>query len=382
MEWGEPPDPVFRDAAAAGERLVARIRLLAVGVIAAMQLAPGADRRADQATIVILLLALVAAGAFYVLLTRRYEPWIAFASSAGDVTFVTLGLLSLVLVGKPHASVNSTSIFEIYFLTIGWSALRYDWRVCVFTGALALVQYGGLLLFVTSRYDLDSAAYAPYVDGMYFPNAQLGRIAFLAIATLLATLSVLRARQLRRLSATDRLTGLHNRGDFDERLDEEVSRSRRHHHTFTVAFVDIDGFKAFNDTHGHAGGDAALRTVADTCRRILRRSDVVARYGGDEFGLILPETSAAEAVRRMEDLRQAVASTLVLTGGAGGGMTVSIGVASWPADGMSASEVSGGADARLFEAKREGRNRVVGPRDGGDEAHELPPGPERPLGPA
>jgi two-component system cell cycle response regulator len=374
MEWREPPDPVFRDAAAAGERLVARIRLLAVGVIAAMQLAPGADRRADQATIVILLLALVAAGAFYFLLTRRYEPWIAFASSAGDVTFVTLGLLSLVLVGKPHAAVNSTSIFEIYFLTIGWSALRYDWRVCVFTGALALAQYGGLLLFVTSRYDLDSPAYAPYVDGMFYLNAQLGRIAFLAIATLLATLSVLRARQLRRLSATDRLTGLHNRGDFDERLDEEVSRSRRHNHTFTVAFVDIDGFKAFNDTHGHAGGDAALRTVAETCRRILRRSDVVARYGGDEFGLILPETAAAEAVRRMEDLRQAVASTLVLTGGAGGRMTVSIGVASWPADGVSASEVSGGADARLFEAKREGRDRVVGPRDGGDEAHELPAG--------
>src|SRR4029453_8062208 len=122
MQCLEAPPPLFQDPAAAGERLVARIRLVAVGVIAAMQLAPGADRRADQATILLLLLALAAAAAFYVLLLRRYEPWIAFASSAGDVTFVTLGLLSLALVGKPHAAANSLSIFEIYFLVLGWAA--------------------------------------------------------------------------------------------------------------------------------------------------------------------------------------------------------------------------------------------------------------------
>lgn len=374
MDWREPPDPLFLDAAAAGERLVARIRLVVVGVIAAMQLAPGADRRADQATIVLLLLALIAAAAFYALLTRRYEPWIAFGSSAGDVTFITLGLLSLALVGKPHAAINSLSIFEIYFLTIGWSALRYDWRVCVFTGALAFLQYWGLLLFVTTRYDLNSPAYAPFVDGMFYWNAQAGRLAFLAIATVLATLSVQRARQLRRLSATDRLTGLHNRGAFDDRLEEEASRARRHHRPFTVAILDVDGFKAFNDAHGHAGGDAALKAVAETCRRTLRRSDVVARYGGDEFSLILPETAAAEAERRMEDLREAVGSMLVLTGGASGRVTVSIGVASWPADGVVASEVAAMADARLYQAKRGGRNRVIGPREGGEEAAELPAG--------
>jgi len=374
MEWREPPDPLFLDAAAAGERLVARIRLVVVGVIAAMQLAPGSDRRADQATIVLLLLALVAAAAFYALLTRRYEPWIAFASSAGDVTFVTLGLLSLVLVGKPHGAVNSLSIFEIYFLTIGWAALRYDWRVCLFTGAFAFLQYGGLLLYVTSRYDLNRPAYAPYPDGMFYGNAQAGRLAFLAVATFLATLSVQRARQLRRLSATDRLTALHNRGAFDDRLEEEGSRARRHRRPFTVAFLDIDAFKVFNDTHGHAGGDAALKAVAETCRRTRRRSDVVARYGGDEFGMILPETAAGEAVNRLEELRRAVGSMLVLTGGTGGRVTVSIGVASWPADGAAASEVAAQADARLYQAKRDGRNRVIGPSPDEDDATELPAG--------
>jgi len=243
--------------------------------------------------------------------------------------------------------------------------------MCVFTGALAFLQYAGILLFVTTRYDLGSDAYEPYPDGMFYWNAQAGRLAFLAIATVLATLGVQRARQLRRLSATDRLTGLHNRGAFDDRLEEEGSRAQRHHRPFTVAFLDVDGFKVFNDTYGHAGGDAALKAVAETCRRTLRRSDVVARYGGDEFALILPETAAPEAVRRMEDLRNAVGSMLVLTGGAGGRITVSIGVASWPGDGVVVSEVKAKADARLYQAKREGRNRVVGPREGGEEAAEL-----------
>jgi diguanylate cyclase (GGDEF)-like protein len=344
---------------------------VAVGVIAAMQLAPGADRRADQATIVLLLLALAAAAAFYVLLLRRYEPWIAFASSAGDVTFVTLGLLSLAFVGKPHAAANSISIFEIYFLVIGWSALRYDSRVCLSTGVLAVGQYGALLVYLTRRYDLNAPEYAPYADGMFYLNAQLGRLAFLGLATGLATLSVRRAHQLRRLSATDRLTGLRNRGAFDERLDEETSRARRHHRAFTVAFLDIDAFKEFNDGHGHGGGDAALRSVAETCRRTLRRSDVVARHGGDEFGLVLPETAAPDAMRRLEDLRAAVASTLVLTGGTGGRVTVSIGVASWPADGVTAGDVAAKADARLYEAKRAGRNLVVGPAESADETAEI-----------
>jgi diguanylate cyclase (GGDEF)-like protein len=371
MEWRVPPEPLFEDAAAAGERLVARIRLVAVGVIAAMQLAPEAERRGDQATIVLLLLALAAASAFHFLLLRRYEPWIAFASSAADVTFVTLGLLSLALVGKPHAAVNSISTFEIYFLVIGWSALRYDWRVCLFTGGLAFLQYGSLLVYVTRRFDLNHPDYAPFADGMFDLNAELGRLAFLALATGLATLSVRRAQELRRLSATDRLTGLRNRGAFDDRLEEETSRARRHRRTFTVAFLDVDAFKAFNDNHGHAGGDSALKAIADICRRTLRRSDVIARYGGDEFGLILPETAAPEALRRMEDLRAAVGSTLVLTAATGGRVTVSIGVASWPADGVLAKEVAAKADARLYQAKHEGRNLVVGPRESTDEATEL-----------
>jgi len=373
--WREPQDPRFLDAAAGGERLVASIRLIVVAVLAAVQLVPGADRRADGTALVLLPAALLVAGGLYALVARRYRPWMGFLASACDVTLVTAGLLAHLAFGHPHAAVNSRTLFEIYFLTLAWSSLRYDWRACVFTGVLSVLEYAGLLAFVTARYDLNSPAYAPYPDGMFHWNTQVARLAFLAVGSGLSTLSVWRARQLRRLSATDRLTGLHNRGAFDERLAEEGSRARRHGRALTVAFLDVDGFKAFNDTHGHAGGDAALRAVAEICRRAVRRSDIVARYGGDEFALILPETSALEALGRLEEIRRTVAATPVLAGGTGTRrVTVSIGVASWPADGNSAVEVAMVADRRLYKAKRGGRNRVVGPGSEAQDADELAAG--------
>src|SRR5262249_31105465 len=155
------------------------------------------------------------------------------------VTLVTVGLIANLAIGKPHAAVNSRTVFEIYFLVLAWSSLRYDWRACVFTGGLSLLEYPGLPVLVDARYDLTSPAYAPYAAGSLPWNTQAARLAFLALGSGLSTLSVWRARELRRLSATDRLTGLHNRGAFDERLAEEGSRARRHGRALTVAFMDV-----------------------------------------------------------------------------------------------------------------------------------------------
>jgi diguanylate cyclase (GGDEF)-like protein len=167
----------------------------------------------------------------------------------------------------------------------------------------------------------------------------------------------------RRLSTSDPLTGLFNRGFFDDYLGKEVERANRYGTVFTVAMIDVDHFKQFNDAHGHAAGDRALRTVARVILHAVRRSDIVARYGGEEIVVIFRETDADAALERVEEIRQAVGAEpfAVARMTAAARITVSAGAASWPADGLTGDDVLAVADRRLFEAKGAGRNRVVGP---------------------
>jgi diguanylate cyclase (GGDEF)-like protein len=140
-----------------------------------------------------------------------------------------------------------------------------------------------------------------------------------------------------------------------QRLNEEIVRSNRTTHPFAVLMADVDNFKHYNDTNGHPAGDAVLKEVADILRKSTRASDCVARYGGEEFCLILPVTSAAEAMQLAERIRARVAKTDF----PGGTITLSLGVASVPEDAITADAAIESADASLYQAKREGRNRVV-----------------------
>ena len=154
--------------------------------------------------------------------------------------------------------------------------------------------------------------------------------------------------QVEALARTDSLTGLPNRRAWDEEVQREIARARRSGQPLTLAMVDLDHFKRFNDAHGHAAGDDMLAEVAVSWRRALRTGDVLARYGGEEFAVLLPACEADEAVRLLDRLRDATPR----------GETCSVGVATFRLDDTAAS-LGGRADAALYEAKRSGRDRLA-----------------------
>ena len=166
--------------------------------------------------------------------------------------------------------------------------------------------------------------------------------------------------QIRQLATHDDLTGLLNRRAMLDRMQLEQRRSLRSGSPLLIAQLDIDHFKAVNDTHGHAAGDLVLQSFADTVRRNVRDTDVLARWGGEEFVLLLCDTPAADAVTLMERLRQAVQAMQVPVPQSGGPITVtvSIGLARHtPADPLAGTLER--ADRALYAAKAGGRNRVV-----------------------
>jgi diguanylate cyclase (GGDEF)-like protein len=168
--------------------------------------------------------------------------------------------------------------------------------------------------------------------------------------------------KLKKLSITDHLTGLLNRRYLLDRLEEELSRSRRHSRHMSVVMLDLDGFKHYNDTYGHMAGDRALKMIADIILNAVRSMDVVSRYGGDEFMLILPETDTALATNIAERLRADV-ERAPLPGRNGDGraqglITASIGIACYPEHGNMVDLLIDRVDRALYRAKERGRNRV------------------------
>jgi diguanylate cyclase (GGDEF)-like protein len=168
-------------------------------------------------------------------------------------------------------------------------------------------------------------------------------------------------------SISDPMTGLYNHAYGMRRLEEEIDRARRYGRCLTFMLIDIDGLKAVNDTLGHRKGDAVIRAVAEALRQTVRQSDVAARYGGDEFALIIPETGGVDrnevdtaksgAMVLGERVRERIAKSVV----AGTTVTASIGVATFPSDGAregEASDLVERADTAMYAAKKKGRNQV------------------------
>jgi len=178
------------------------------------------------------------------------------------------------------------------------------------------------------------------------------------IALALANLTL--RETLREEASHDKLTGLYNRHYLNARFEQELSRTQRKHESLAVVMLDIDHFKRFNDTFGHAAGDYVLRELAATISRAGRKSDVACRYGGEEFVLFMPETAPEVALKRANGIREAVKSLhLEWEGHALGPVTLSAGVAAYPEHGNDPETLLRFADQALYRAKELGRDRVV-----------------------
>ncbi|NJL33780.1 MAG: diguanylate cyclase [Chloroflexaceae bacterium] len=176
----------------------------------------------------------------------------------------------------------------------------------------------------------------------------------------LALTSLTLREQLKQQAIRDALTGLYNRRYLDETLPRELQRAARHNQSVTVMMIDVDHFKYFNDTYGHDMGDALLRTVGAFLETHTRSDDIVCRYGGEEFMLVLPGAAMEPAHLRAEELRVGLQSmNIEHKGHLLDAMTVSIGVATFPDHGTFADALIKSADEALYRAKHSGRNRVA-----------------------
>ena len=164
------------------------------------------------------------------------------------------------------------------------------------------------------------------------------------------------------MAATDSLTGAANRRHFIQLAEREIYRVQRTHSPLALLVMDIDHFKEINESHGHAAGDAALCHLVAVCQLSLRRTDIIARFGGDEFVILLPECDPPTAIYTAERLREAVNSTPVPDNGGPFTMSITIGVATCPAGNHQLEDLDALlrlADEALYEAKSAGRNRIA-----------------------
>jgi len=301
----------------------------------------------DQTAIIVLL-------AFGLILIELFQDvlpaaalgrWRLPLEAAIVLVFVTL------LIGMTGG--HESPYFFGYILLVGAAAMSASDIGAAVLAIISSLAYVGVVIV-----DAGSVPLTP-VD--------LGQVAFnlIAIALVMYVASVIGREQRRardealRLSRHDSLTALHSRDYFTTELEQEILRAARTGRSFAVAMMDLDGLKAANDRFGHDWGDNLLRAVADVLRGDIRVTDVAARYGGDEFVLMLTETDLSGAILVAEKVRVDISRIALPHNGAVIRTSASFGIVTFPQDGRTSAELLRRADLAMYEAKRRGRDQIV-----------------------
>ena len=337
------PDGVSPGAYDRVVRIVSWVFILATSTIVALT---GLWRDTQPA-----IFALLAAAGLFVLVVHDLLPVGALGTAKfvleGSVA-ITFATLLIVLTGR-----DASPFFFTFPLIVGGAALVVSPRVTFGLAAAACIAY--------------IVAIAPPGTGGIPPQTVAVAGINITALVLLAYVATVIAREQRRardaairLSTIDPLTGLFNRTFFFAAVEREIARSARSGRGFCLLMMDLDELKEINDRHGHFFGDRVLRGVGEVIRSGGRRIDTSARYGGDEFVVLLPETDPTGAYVLAEKIRQEVTELRVPVNGTAIHPSVSIGVVSYPDDGRTSDELMITADTSMYRSKRAGKNRVTG----------------------
>jgi diguanylate cyclase (GGDEF)-like protein len=343
-----------------GEKLIAYLRLAFIVAFVTIRLTTGIDQVSWKLQLVTFVVSSAYGLAMLLLAVKVTRPWVPWLSTAIDITLISVALCLYLVDDAPLSALNNRIYFETYFFVIVTGTLRYDWRLSAFATLLAVSQFLGITGYVATHWDLNSLE-SP-IAGEFNHTAHALRIMLLCGVGTSSIAVAHWARHLRLMVGTDHLTGLSQRRPFLERVHEELARSVSTRATMSLALFDVDEFKRFNDSYGHIAGDRALQLLAERLRKSVRTSDLVARFGGEEFVVAFPRMDVERAVKRVNELRTELGVVPIpIVGHGTKHLTLSAGVGSWPADGETFEEVLARIDERLYEAKTQGRNRVVGP---------------------
>jgi len=327
-------------------RSVAELEWLLLILVLLYFVAPGTYISEKQPVI----LAMVCFAAFVV--AFRYLNFYTIESrwKIAIETWVMIGFITWVLL---YTGRNESPLLNLYLLVI-------------ITSGLTLGKLTTLLEFVLITCIYLALGY-PDFDARSFTLADFTQIMinfapFLLIAYLITMLSAdlhFARRMFQHLSETDELTGLLNKRAYAKLSAREMAKAQRYGHPFAVLMADADTLKPVNDEHGHDAGDKLIQTIAETIRLNLRDTDILARYGGDEFVIFLPETTAGQAREIAERIREAVSDIKFMVQKTRIPVSVSIGMACYPDDSNSVDDILDRADRALYASKQGGRDRVT-----------------------